>query len=98
MIDPYTNLGHFFGSYFHQDWNATHADYHSVLLEFIRENPKNVSIAAASELRFLLSAETDDEKLSKLVQDDLLRYYHPGQTRMRKWLTDVLMELDRLTC
>jgi hypothetical protein len=84
-----------FGGYFHQDWMIEGPDAGTVIRKFTEESEKEDVRRAKEEAEALLSADFDEARLARILNEMGL-YYLPQADGMsyRDWLTFVVETLD----
>ena len=88
--DRLPHLAHFFGAYFHEDWDFDDPDDRAVVDRFLRCESRERVDYARVEINHLLAMPLADEELSEVVFRDLGCYYTPEpDVPMRQWLRSV---------
>ena len=74
--------------YFNEDWMEDAPTWEGVIDFYVANNPPEHCARGLAELHLLLTTETDDIALDRLVRELGFMYWPPPQT-YREWLTEV---------
>jgi hypothetical protein len=93
LKDKYPYLKHFFGCYFHQDWDDDYATAADGIKHFLQEPEGDIALTTA-ELKTFLSEIEDDKELRKAVIElgDNYEPAHDGLT-VQEWLANQVLPM-----
>lgn len=96
MNKTLTELQHFFGAYFNQDWTENHASADEVIDSFLLESPTDVVLTVRNQILDLITSYTNESELQEnLLHEQYCYYYYPNQWASGPlWLDHVLQKLE----
>ena len=96
MNNQLTELQHFFGGYFNQDWPEDHASADEVIDTFLLESSKDLILTVRNEILDLIASYTNESEFQEnLLHEQYCFYYYPYQWATGPlWLEHVIRKFD----
>lgn len=89
--EPNRYLRHFFGSYFHQDWDIDYGSTEEVVDAFVRREPQEAIDGAKKELREIIDDSCTEAEIEKILLDFGCEYYvDKSHSQPSIWIKQVL--------
>ena len=86
-----SNLFHFLGGYFNEDWDLEAEDYRGIVVLFMKQEPREQITQTLTELQELLAQKRSEDELEKCPFHELHHRYNPtpdGLT-LSQWLVSM---------
>lgn len=95
MNDDAKTLSHFFGAYFHQDWDIEGAkSWVDVVARFVADNPPKRTDEVHEALRRWVDASSDDEMVRGLLNELECDYdWQQDGLSARDWVLAIIRKL-----
>ncbi|TWU12588.1 hypothetical protein CA54_14120 [Symmachiella macrocystis] len=84
------------GAYFHQDWDAEHDSWESVVEAFVCSESKDMVKSVCDDISAIISEYLDDSALERYMVSELYcGYYPPGDSMtFTEWLKAIRRHMD----